>query len=83
VGDLVDGEREELLSAEAGIDAHHQNVVHHGEDFDQRLDRRGGVDDDAGQDVVFADVLEGAVQVAADLLLYGDHIGAGLGEGGI
>ena len=35
-----------------------------------------------GRHAVLDDVLEGAVQVAADLLLDGDHVGAGLGEGG-
>ena len=73
---------QKLLPAKAGVDAHHQNIVHHGQDFDERLDRGGRVDDDAGQHVVFDDVLEGAVQVAADLLMHGDHVGAGLGEGG-
>ena len=82
VGDLVEREGEELLAAETGVDAHDQDMVHHGKDFDQGLDRRGGVDDDAGEHVVLDDVLEGAVQVAADLLVDGDHVGAGLGEGG-
>ena len=68
VGDLVDGKGKELLAAEAGVDAHDEHMVHHRKDFDERLDRRGGVDDDAGQHAVVGDELEGAVQVAADLL---------------
>ena len=82
VGDFVEREGEELLAAEAGIDAHHEHMVHHGKDFDQGLDRGGGVDDDAGLHAVVGDLLEGAVQVAADLLVDGHHVGAGFGEGG-
>jgi len=80
-GDFVDGEGQELLSSEARIDAHYEHEVDHGEDFDERLDRCSGIDDDAREDVVFGDVLQGAVQVGACLLMHRDHICAGLGEG--
>ena len=69
-------------AAKAGVDAHDEDVVHHGKDFNQGLDRRGGVDDDGRQHVVLGDVLEGAMEMAADFLLDGDQVGAGSGEGG-
>ena len=82
VGDLVERERQEFLAAEAGVHAHDEDVVDHGENFDERLDRGGGVDDDGGFHAVLVDQLEGAMEVTADLLLDADHVGAGLGEGG-
>ena len=70
------------LAAEAGVDAHDEDMVHHGKDFDEGVDGRGGVDDDGGLHAVLGDVLEGAMEVAADLLMDGHHVGAGVGEGG-
>ena len=54
--------------------------MHHGKDFDEGLDGRGGVDDDGGEHAVMDDLLEGAMEVAADLLVDGHHVGAGFGE---
>jgi VWFA-related protein len=80
VGDLIERERKELLAAEPGVDAHDENVVQHGKDFDQRTDRRGRVDDDAGQHAVMDDLLQGAMEMLADLLMNAHQVGSRFGE---
>ena len=75
-------EGKELLAAEAGIDAHDEDMMHHGKDFDEGLDGGGGVDDDGGLHAVMGDLLEGAMKVAADLLVDGHHVCTGFGEVG-
>ena len=82
VGDALDGAGQELLSAEAGIDAHDEDMMHHRKDFREHFDRRGGIEDDAGEHAMIQDQLQGAVQVAAGFDLDRDHVGAGFGEGG-
>ena len=52
----------------------------HGQDLDEGLDRSGGVDDDGGLHAVVRDELQGAVEVAAGLLVDADHVGTGGGE---
>ena len=80
MGDLVEGKREKLLAAEAGIDAHDEDMVHHWKDFHEGVDWSGGIDDYGRLHSVAGDLLEGPVQVAADLLMDGHHVGAGFGE---
>ena len=80
--DAVDGARQELLAAKAGIHAHDEDVVDHGEDFDEVLDGGGRVEDDGRLHAVVGDQLQGAVQVTADLDVDADHVGAGGGEVG-
>ena len=55
-------------------------MVNHWKDFDEGVDGGGGVDDDGGLHPVLCDVVEGAVKMAADLLVDAHHIGAGFGE---
>ena len=82
MGDLVERERQELLSAEAGVDAHDEDVVQHGENFDEGIDGGGGVEDDAGEHTVMHDLLQSAMEVAADLLVDAHQVGPGFGEVG-
>jgi hypothetical protein len=45
---LAEGVRDELLAAEAGIDAHDEDMVHHAEDGDEQVDGCGGLMTTAG-----------------------------------
>ncbi len=80
--DLVEGKGDKLLSAEAGIHAHDEHVVDHGEDVDDEVDARGRIQDDAGLHAVVDDQLERAVQVRAGLVVDAEPVGARIGEGG-
>lgn len=82
VSDFLDGAGEKALAAEAGVDAHDEDVVDHRENFDEEVDRGGGVDDDCGLAAVVANKLEGAVEMAAGLPMDGEEVGAGSGEVG-
>jgi len=74
--------RDKPLAAEAGIDAHDQDVVDHVEDGDKEVDFGVGIDDNGGLHLVVGDELEGAMEMAAGLVVDADPVGAGLGEGG-
>ena len=80
--DLVERKGDEFLPAEAGIHAHDENVVDHGEDFCDEIDARGRVEDNARLHAVVKDHLERAVQVRAGLVVDADPVGARLGKGG-
>ena len=67
--DLVQGEGDEFLPAKARIDAHHQHVMNHGQDFDQKIDPGGRVNHHGGFHAVLGYELQGAVQVAAGLVV--------------
>jgi len=56
--------------------------MHHRKHLDERVDGRAGIDDDAGLHAMLLDQLKRPVEVTADLLVDGDHVRAGLGEGG-
>src|ERR1700678_2837330 len=64
--DLIQREADEFLAAKAWVDAHHQYMVNHGQDVDEKVDAGRGIDDDSGLHAVLADMFQGAVQVAAD-----------------
>jgi len=81
LANLVEREGNEFLAAEAGVHAHDEDVVNHGQNVTQQQDRRGGIEDDAGLHVVIGDVGEGAVEVGAGLVMDADPIRAGFGEG--
>ncbi len=72
--------RDEGLSAEAGIDGHHQNKIGDVHDMRQRLHRRAGVDGDARLFAERLDELHGTVQVRAGLGVDCYNVRAGLGE---
>ena len=57
-GQLFQRERDKLLSAEAGIHAHDEDVVDHGKDFDKEIYRRRRVDNYAGLHAVVGDELK-------------------------
>jgi hypothetical protein len=74
----------ELLTAEAGLDAHHEHEIDLGQDRREHLDRGLGTHRDS--DLVDARVAEGlhdlarARGAAGDLPVEGQHVRAGLGE---
>jgi len=82
VGDALDGAGKEFLAAEAGVDAHDEYMMHHRKDFREHLYRRGRVDHHTRKHAVVPNQLQRTVQMAAGFDLDGDHVGAGLGEGG-
>ena len=79
---LAERVRDESLSAEAWIDAHDQHMVHHAEDRYEQVDLGVGIDDDGRLHLVLGDEFEGAVQVAARLVVDADPVRAGVGKGG-
>ena len=71
---------DELLSAEARIDGHHQHEVDVLEHIIERLGRGRRIERNAGLLAERLDVLERAVEVRPSLGMDGDDVGAGLGE---
>ena len=57
-----------------GIDAHHQHMMNHGQNFDQKIDPGGWVNHDRGFHAVLGYELQGAVQVAAGLVVDADPV---------
>ena len=74
--DLIQRERNEFLTAKARVNAHHEHVMDHRQDFDQKIDPGGRIDDHGRFHAVLGDQLQGAVQVAARFVVNGDPIGA-------
>lgn len=79
-GNALHGARQEFLSAETWIHAHHQHVVHHGQHFFNHHERGRGIDDDRGLHAVIGDQLQCAVQVTARFHLHTDHVRTRGGE---
>jgi hypothetical protein len=70
------------LTAKAGVDAHHQNLVNIGQNFFKGGCRGGGIKSDTSLYACFFNHLDGAVQVGAGFDMDGDEVGTGLGKGG-
>ena len=70
------GVLDELLSAEAWIDAHEQHHVDIADDVFERGDGRRGVQRDASLHAGGMDFLNGSVQVERGFLMYVHHHGA-------
>lgn len=81
-GNFVQGIGNEFLAAEAGIDAHDQDVVDEVEDFRESFDGGGGIEDNAGLAAVGSDEVKSAIEMDAGLLVNGDPVGAGFGKFG-
>jgi hypothetical protein len=79
---LIEGVRDELLTAEARIDAHDQDVVNHAKNRDKQIDFCVGVDDDGGLHTVLSNVFEGAMEMPANLVVDADPVRTSIGEGG-
>ena len=79
---LVEGLGDELLPAEAGVDAHQQHHVELVHDVVHPVERGGRVEHQAGLTAGVADQPERAVDVLGGLGVEGDDVGAGLGEVG-
>ena len=79
--DLAQLAVDELLPAEARIDAHDQDEVDVLEHIIEHLGRGRGVERDAGLLAEPLDPLDRAVEVRAGLGMDGDDVGARLGEG--
>ena len=71
---------DELLPAEARVDAHDQHQVELLQHIIEEIDRRRRVERDAGLLAQRLDPLDGAVKVRPGLRVDGDDVGAGLGE---
>src|SRR6266702_6096717 len=80
MSDLVQRERQKLLSAEPGINAHHQHMMNHRKDFDERLDRSSRIDHNPREHPMLLNLLQCAMQMPADLLVNADHVRPGLRE---
>ena len=80
LGDLVERRGDEALTAEAGIDAHHQHEVDIVPDMLEGGDRRRRVQRDAGLLAQMLDELQRAVEMRPRLGMDGDDVGARLGE---
>ncbi len=72
--DLVQGEADEFLPAKTRIDAHHQHVVNHGQNFDQKIDPGSRVNDHCRFHAMLRDQFQGAVQVAAGLVVHANPV---------
>jgi len=72
---------DEVLSAKAGIYRHHQDVMDDVEDFVERPDRSGRINDYRRLASVRADQVQRAVEMHAGFLMDGNPVGAGLREG--
>ena len=81
-GHLVERIGDELLTAEAGVYGHDENVVDDFEDFAEGFDGSGGIDDHTGFAAMGLNEVERAVQVDAGFLMDGNPVGTGFGEGG-
>src|SRR5438105_88481 len=75
---LVHRAGNELLSAKAWIHRHHQHVIHNVENLSQRFHRGGRVDDYTRLCAVVFNVMQGAVQVYACLLMHRNPVRSGL-----
>lgn len=71
-----------LLSAKAGVHAHDQNVVEHGEHVIEQVDTRCRIEDHARLHAVVANVLDGAMQMDAGFVVHADPVSPRFGEGG-
>src|SRR5208337_3639387 len=80
--DLFEREGDKLLPGKAGIDAHDEHVMDHGEDVHNEVDARGGVENHAGLHAVVKNHLERAVQVRAGLVVDTEPVGSRFGKGG-
>jgi len=80
--DFIQRKGDEFLSAEAGIHAHDEDVVDHGQDIDDEVDPGGGIENDAGLHAMLRDVLERAMEMAAGLVMDADPVGSCFGQGG-
>ena len=79
--DLAQLAGDELLPAEAGIDAHHEDEVKLVEHIIERVRRRRGIERPAGFLAERLDALNRAVEVRTRLRMHGDRIRARFGEG--
>jgi hypothetical protein len=70
----------EFLTTEAGVDAHHQDVVDEVQDFREHLDGSRGIQNYAGLAAVRNDVVKGAIEVDAGFLMNRNPIGSGFGK---
>lgn len=78
--DLFNNGGDELLTAKSGVDAHHKDHVHIVQQVLDCFGRRVRVEDDAGLDTEFADVLHKAVRVFLFFDMEGDVAGFQGGE---
>ena len=72
---------DELLSAEARVDRHEEHHVQVAEDVLKHTDRRMRIEHHACVDAEGFDLLHGAVDMVAGLIVESDDVGARLGEG--
>ena len=52
------------MTSKARVNAHNEHVVDHRQDFDQKIDRGGRIDDHGRFHAMLCDQFQGAVQVA-------------------
>ena len=81
VAHLLDSFWNEFLSAEAGIDRHHQDQVHEIDDALDTCFRRARIHGDAHPLAECADRLQRAMDVRAGFDMHSDDVGARFGEG--
>src|SRR5690606_35208853 len=78
--DLPEALRQEHLPGEAGIDGHDQDQVYLGDEFLERMNRRGRVDGHTRAGAALADAPDGAVQVRRGFNVYGHDRRTGIDE---
>jgi len=81
-GNFVQGIRNEFLAAEAGIHAHDQDVVNEIENFSERFNGSGWIEDYAGFAAMRSDEVKRAIEMDAGFLVDGHPVGAGFGKFG-
>jgi len=72
--ELLDGGRDEVLSAEAGVHAHKQNEVEIVQDVAQPLNGCGRIEDDTGFGAFFPYESKGSLEVTWSFHVYADHV---------
>ena len=70
------------LATEAGVHAHHKNVMNQRKNLIEGVDRSGRVYDYSGLTTVGSDQMKGAIEMDAGFLVDGDPISAGFRESG-
>src|SRR5579871_709737 len=80
LADFVQSRRNEFLASKSGIHRHNKNMVHYGEHFFQRTDRRGWINDCARLHAKLPYLVQGPIQMNTSFLVHRDPIGAGVGK---
>ena len=80
--DLIQREFDKLLPAKAGIHAHDQHVMHHGQNVREQFDARRRVQHHPRLHSMLRNQFQRAVQMPAGLVVHAHPVGPRIGKGG-